>query len=147
MRKALPLILALLSVAACAQTTTTYPLPSTVVDEINYGTYINLFADDIPVTINGVPYYVSFTAQTDEADNCLSICNISFWNLNTNAVSNLAYVSGPGSASLFTGSFSGAFNGTFTLNIVTKIPKPPCGRYGCRPFRVQQNSTLTLVTN
>lgn len=55
---------------------TNYSLPTTTVDYIPYSTYANLFANDIPITIDGVPYYVNVTAHTDSAGNCISSCYV-----------------------------------------------------------------------
>jgi hypothetical protein len=149
-RLTLSLLSLLLLPASFAVAQTDYPLPSTVVDYINYnGAYANLFADDIPVTINGVPYYVSFTMHTDGTGTCISSCNIAFWNLNTNQVDNVTYTGGlstlqPKANTVASGTFSGAWNGTFTLNLIRKVQTPPCSRYGCRAYYVQQNSSLTV---
>ena len=144
----LSLMLLLLSgVFAVGQAT--YPLPSTVVDYVNYGgAYANLFADDIPVTINGVPYYISVNMHTDGVGTCIASCNIQFWNLSTNQADNVTYTGKlstlqPGANPVATGNFSGAWNGSFTLNLVRKVPPPSCSRY-CRAYYIQQNSSLTL---
>lgn len=153
MKKAL-LSLLLSLVAVCAGAQTTYNLPSTTVSYIVYTypyTYANLFASDIPVTINGMPYYLNLDAHTDANGNCVApYCNITFQNLETGEEMSVAYVGSfsplpaYGKPTTLTGTFSGAFSGSFVLNIVPKLPKPPCGRYGCRLYYVQQGSTLTL---
>lgn len=146
MRRALPLLFLALASVAGAQTT--YNLSTTTVDYIDYGgNYANLFADDIPVTINNVPFYISVTMHTNSAGACISSCNIQFWNLDTNEQTNVSFngglstlkVNAPTTA---TGSFDQApFVGSFVLNLV---PKVQCGRYGCRTNYIQSGSSLTL---
>lgn len=137
-----------LFIASVCSAQTTYNLPTTTVDYINYnGGYANLFADDIPVTINGVPFYVSVTMHTNSQGVCISSCNIQFWNLDTNEQTNVAYSGGLSTLkfnapTVATGSFDQApYAGSFTLNL---MPKVQCGRYGCRTNYVQQNSTVTI---
>lgn len=146
MKKHLLFLLLAMSMPMFAQTT--YNLPTTTADYINYGgSYANLFADDIPLTINGVPFYASVTMHTNSQGVCISSCNIQFWNLDTNEQTNVAYSGGlstlrVNAPTVATGSFDQApYVGSFTLNLV---PKVQCGRYGCRTNYIQQGSTVTL---
>lgn len=134
------------ALATLASAQTTYTLPTTTVDYIPYSTYANLFANDIPVTIDNVPYYLNFTAHTDSAGKCISSCYVTFQDLNTGqeipvpysgSFSGIAF----GKPTTLSGTFNGAFNGSFVLSIV---PFPACGRYGCHTNYRQQNSTLML---
>ena len=152
MKKHLLFLLLAMSMPMFAQTT--YNLPTTTVSYIVYSypyTYANLLASDIPVTLNGVPYYLNIDAHTDASGNCVApYCNVTFQNLETGEEIPVPYIGGfsplpkYGQPITLTGTVSGAFNGSFVLNIVPKTPKPPCGRYGCRLYYVQQNSTVTL---
>ena len=148
MKKHLLFLLLAMSMPMFAQTT--YSLPTTTVDYIPYGgSYANLTASDIPVTIDGVPYYLNFAGHTDNQGNCILSCYVTFQNLETYEEIPVPYT-GKFSSMLYaqsstvTGTFSGAFNGSFVVNIVPKTPKPPCGRFGCRLYYVQQGSTVTL---
>lgn len=152
MRRFLPLILFFLalSLPMFAQTA----LPTTTVDYIVYGypyTYVNLNANDIPITIGTVPYYFNVDAHSDVNGNCVApYCNVTFQNLNTGQEISVSYTGGfsplpaYGKATTLSGTFSGTFNGSFVMNIVPVVPKPPCGRFGCRLYYIQSGSTLTL---
>jgi hypothetical protein len=144
MKKHLLFLLLAMSMPMFAQTT--YSLPTTTVDYIPYSSYANLFANDIPITIDGVPYYVNVTAHTDSVGKCVSSCYVTFQNLNTYEEIPVPYT-GSFSAIAFgkpttlSGTFSGAFNGSFVLSIV---PFQACGRYGCHTNYRQQGSTVSL---
>lgn len=138
---------AILALAACcfASAQTTYNLPSTAVDYVTYTyphPYANLFASDIPVGINGVPYDVSVASHTDSTGTCTTTCYITFQNLTTGEETPVPYVGGfttivYDTPTTLNGTFSGTFNGSFVLNLV-----PVNGRRG--PVYHQQGSTLTL---
>jgi hypothetical protein len=135
--------MALVSVFARAQTT--YNLPSTPSDYITYTyphPYANLFSSDIPVTINAVPYALNIAAHTDSTGTCITTCYITFQNLNTGEQTPVPYTGGFTTITYDTpttinGKFSGAFNGSFVLNLV-----PVNGRRG--PVYHTNNSTLTI---
>src|ERR1700758_1865817 len=144
MKKHLPFLLLAMSMPMFAQTT--YSMPTTTVEHIPYSTYANLFANDIPITIDGVPYYVNVTAHTDSAGNCISSCYVTFQNLTTYEETPVLY-SGQfsaiavGKSTTLMGTFSGVFNGSFVMYI---YPFQACGRYGCRTNYRQQGGTVTL---
>jgi hypothetical protein len=147
MKKLIPLLF--LALTSICWGLTNYALPTTTVDYIPYNTYVNLFADDIPVTIGDVPYYVNVNAHTNSAGTCVSSCYVTFQNLNTYEETPVPYTGSfstivPGQPTTLTGTFSGAFNGSFALDIVPVTQKPPCGRYGCHTTYRQQGSTLSL---
>jgi hypothetical protein len=148
--------LILLGVGSTAMGQTIYNLPNDPnarVDFIDYGTYSNLFDDDMPVTINGVPFLVSITAHTMTDDTIYTpYSSIQFWNQQTGAVVNVPLTGtisgytytlnqvGP----TITGYFSGSgYNGSFVLNL---LPHHPCkvGRFCYLTYWGQVNSTLTL---
>lgn len=145
--------LALLVVSA-AHAQTTHNLPnSDRVDYIDYGTYMNLFDDDMPVIINGVNFYISITAHTDPGSLNLdtTYSSIQFWNQATGTRATIPLTGtistldkSLNATPVIQGFFSGVHSGSFTLTLVPHYPKPPCGR-GCYLLEwAQVNSTLTI---
>lgn len=148
--------LVLLDVGSPAMVQTTYNLPDNPngkVDFIDYGTYANLFDDDIPVTINGVPFLVSIGAHfMPDGTIYTPYSSIQFWNQQTGktvdvpltgTISSYAYTLNQVGPTI-NGSFSGSgYNGRFVLNL---LPHHPCkvGRFCYLIYWGQVNSALTL---
>lgn len=148
--------LALLVVGSAAMEQITYNLPNNPnanVDFIDYGTYANLFDDDMPVTINGVPFLVSIGAHLMPDKTIYTpYSSIQFWNQQTGetvnvpltgTISSYAYTIGQVGPTI-NGSFSGSgYSGSFVLNL---LPHHPCkvGRFCYLTYWGQVSSTLTL---
>lgn len=60
--------------------TVTVTLPPTVVDYIDYNTYANFFASDIPVMIADVPFLISINTHFDTDLQAGPNSTIQFWN-------------------------------------------------------------------
>jgi hypothetical protein len=122
------------------------------VDYIDYGTYANLFDDDLPVVINGVNYYVSISAHfMPDMTIYTPYASIQFWNLATGATVNIpltgtisSYENDMNAQPVIQGSFSGVFSGSFTLNLLPYHPTTT-GRWRYLVYWEQVNSTLTLT--
>jgi hypothetical protein len=122
------------------------------VDYIDYGTYANLFDDDIPVVINGVNYYVSISAHLmPDMTFYTPYSSIQFWNQATGATVNIpltgtisSYENDMNAQPVIQGSFSGVFSGSFTLNLLPYHPTKT-GRWSYLVYWEQVNSTLTLT--
>lgn len=155
--KRLILGLALLVVGATAvqaQTTTAYNLQSSVADYIDYNTYANFFASDIPVMIGGVPFYVSINTHfgTDlQADPNYS--SIQFWNQVNGERDNIVwagsistFANGPSVHPVIQGTFSGMIGGVSSSGsfVLTLSRHTRCYRY-CQTYYTQDNGTLTLT--
>jgi hypothetical protein len=140
------------SIPAHAQT---FNLPSgnVKVDFIDYGTYSNLFYPDIPITINGVSFYVNIALHTmPDFTIDASSSAITFENLVTDTsisvpvtgtISSYKYTIGQ-VGPVINGAFTGAYSGGFTLNLE---PYHPCkiGRWCYLIYWNDPNSTLTLT--
>lgn len=146
--------LALLVLGATVATAQTYNLPDKqVVDYIVYagpnGPYANLFDSENRVEIDGVPFYVSINGHLN-TDMTLT-GTITFWNLETSVqttvpatgtVSSFATTATQANPVVIMGAFgSPQFSGAFTLKFYTHSL---CGRYGCRPYWAQFESTVTV---
>ena len=122
------------------------------VDYIDYGTYANLFDDDLPVVINGVNYYVSIGAHLmPDMTLYTPYSSIQFWNQATGATVNIpltgtisSYENDMNAQPVIQGSFSGAYSGSFTLNLLPYHPTN-VGRWRYLVYWEQVNSTLTLT--
>ena len=144
------------ALAVEAQSPTTYNLQTSAVDPIDYGTYWNIFADDMYTVINGQPYYVSVNVHVmgDDTFGLVGTThNIQFWNLQTGVKVDES-ITGTltddeqqpvrnGPQILFTtldGTFSGQFTGSIHLPIYAKSF---CSRF-CSVSYVQKGGTVTL---
>jgi hypothetical protein len=151
-----------LSLNVKAQSGTAYQIQTSGVSPIDYGSYWNIFADDMYAVLgDGDPYYISVNEHV-MGDDTFGLAgtthNIQFWNLRTGVkidepitgsiadneshpVCNAVTRVGP--KILFTtldGTFSGQFNGTIHL--------PIYAQESCKRFYVvtydQEGSTVTL---
>jgi hypothetical protein len=159
MRKAMLAIVALLVMGAIglkAQSGNTYQIQPSKVAPIDYGTYWNISADDMYVTLSdGDPYYISVSVHV-LGDNTFGTVgtthNIQFWDLKTgvrvdepisgNLTDNEVQPVRNGPQILVTtiaGAFSGQFTGTIHLPIYGQYT---CGRF-CVISYVQKGSTVT----
>jgi hypothetical protein len=122
------------------------------VDYIDYGTYANLFDDDIPVVIDGVDYLVSISAHfMPDKTMYTPYSSIQFWNQATGATVNVpltgtisSYENDMNARPVIQGSFSGGYSGSFTLNLLPYHPTK-VGRWSYLVYWAQVNSTLTLT--
>lgn len=134
------------------------------VDFIDYMAYANLFDSDIPVTINGVPFFVSLSAHFQPDKTIYTpYSSIQFWNQTlecqsaypppncrvavplTGTISGYKYVLNEVGPTI-QASFSGLYSGTLTLNLLPHPVKQPCFRFCYQFYWAQVNSTITLTS-
>lgn len=145
-RRILALAPVVLLATAPAWADTVINLQNGNVDYIDYGTYSNFFELDQPAVINGVNFLVSITFHSNpDMTFDPDLSSIQFWNQVDNTRVDIpltgtisTYASGINAKPVIQGFFSGAYSGSFTLNLYAYYG------YHHRLYWAQTHSTLTL---